>query len=246
MLSATSTLYNLKVYLHDLRAADVASLFATYERWPDIRDGTAATLARWRRRCSYLANPVISWKVAFDFYRHTTGETYQSTLALASHRRHPRAIQTFRVLYRAVNAAELPRWKAYLAARVRAKGWDDAVLLRGLARLPRSMAQGHRWYLFKLHLNAPTTTARMAASGVLQEPERCCFCRVGEDSLAHVARCPAVLLAYDALALRGHLPPLSDARHVLMLQEEWMVPPLLVSLQCSRLCGMCVVRAVEE
>ena len=92
------------------------------------------------------------------------------------------------------------------------------MLLRGVACLPRSIPQGHRWFLLKLHLNAPITTARVAAAGGLTVGEQCVFCGVGSDSLAHITQCPAVLLAYEAVADPGTLPHLRGAREALMFQ----------------------------
>ena len=48
--------------------------------------------------------------------------------------------------------------------------------------------------------------------------EQCVFCGVGSDSLAHITQCPAVLLAYEAVADPGTLPHLRDAREALMFQ----------------------------
>ena len=220
MFSAVGKVYGLQVSLRDLRLANVASVLATYEALPDLEEGTATVLARWRRRHTQLANPAISWKVAFDFYVATTGVSYKSTLN-ASFMRTDGQQKPFRALYRQLADSELPRWRDYLKQRVMAKGWDGDLLLRGLRRLPRSLSQAHRWFLLKLHLNAPVTSARMAVAGVAIEDVSCAFCRTGDDSVGHISRCPAVLAAYDAVSGVTLLPPLLDARSSLMLQEDW-------------------------
>ena len=101
-----------------------------------------------------------------------------------------------------------------------AKGWDGETLLSGLRRLPRSMPQAHRWFLLKLHLNAPVTSARRAAAGIEDTDQTCAFCGSGDDSVGHISRCPAVLTAYDAVCIQTMLPPLRDARVALMLQDD--------------------------
>ena len=115
-----------------------------------------------------LVNPAVSCKAAFNFYATITCVSYMSILHAASDR--AKAVtRPFRILYRHMADAELPRWKAYLAQRVSAKGWDGERLLRGLPRLPRSLPQAQRWFLFKMHLNAPMTTVRLAAAGIESE-----------------------------------------------------------------------------
>ncbi len=219
MFTAIGRLYGLRVCLSDLRISNVASLLSTHESWADIRAGNAEVISRWRRRMTCLANPAVSWKVAFDFYLHATGETYQLTLTNASRRRSP--TRPFRVLRRQLSESEAPRWRDYFEQRVEAKGWVGSLLLRGLRRLPRSMPQAHRWFLLKVHLNAPMNSVRMAAAGRLFGDQRCAFCQSAPDSLSHVSQRPAVLAAYDGVASLAGLPPLLDARRALLLQDDW-------------------------
>ena len=101
---------------------------------------------------TFLPNPAISWKVAFDFFRHTVGCTHSEILSEAGHRRPKRL---FRFLYQRLAGAELHRWETYLEHRVQARGWDGHTLRRTLRHLPRSVPQLHRWFLLKVHLNAP-------------------------------------------------------------------------------------------
>jgi len=105
--------------------------------------------------------------------------------------------------------------------RVEAKGWDGNLLIAGLKRLPRSLPQPHRWMLLKLHMNAPMMSSRYSAAGIEVGDVHCSFCGVGEDSVAHVTRCPAVMAAYDGVAVLAALPPLTDIRAALMMQQEY-------------------------
>ena len=218
LFTSIGSLYGLKVRLADLRLTNVASLLSTHEAWSDIREGNAASLSRWRRRCSALQNPAVSWKIAFDFFFKSTGGTYQQSLATASARRS--IVHPFRVLHKALVESELPRWSNYLKHRVAAKGWCGELLLRGLRRLPRSTPQAHRWFLLKMHLNAPLCAGRAVSAGVAVDDILCSFCRSAEDNVAHVSSCPAVMAAYDGVAGLAALPPLMDARPSLMLQGD--------------------------
>ncbi len=119
-----------------------------------------------------------------------------------------------------MRAAEVAIWREYLRARVQAKGWDAQRLVRGVRAVPRTLPQGHRWFLLKVHLNAPMTSSRMATVGhgpVL----RCAFCRTdGGESWQHLARCGVVLSICDDLFAMGRMPPLHDALPALMLQGD--------------------------
>ena len=134
-------------------------LLSTHETWEDIRHGTVTTLSKRRRQHTFLPNPAINWKVAFDFFRHTVGSTHSNVFNEAG-RRGP--VRPFRVLYKRVAAAEMQRWETYLERRVQAKGWDGQLLRRARRRLPRSVPQAHGWFSLKAHLNAPIASARLA------------------------------------------------------------------------------------
>ena len=75
----------------------------------------------------FFPNPAISWKVAFDFFRHTVGTTHSEILSEAGHRRPKRL---FRFLYQRLAGAELHRCETYLEHRVQARGWDGHTLRR--------------------------------------------------------------------------------------------------------------------
>ena len=117
--------------------------------------------------------------------------------------------------------AELHRWETYLEHRVQAKGWDGPMLRRPLRHLPRSVPQPHRWFLLKVHLNAPIASARLVAARVVDEPLQCCVCSSHSDSLDHLPRCFAVLHVCNSIRDAANLPPIFDGRFSLMLQERW-------------------------
>ena len=220
MFTAVGKLYGTQVFMHDLRLSNVAAVLSTHEAWADIRRGTAAALSRWRGRCSFLANPAISWKVSFDFFLHTVGCTHSALLSGASARA-GRPARPFRLLYKGMADEELRRWAGYLESRVQAKGWNGQLLHSSLTRLPRSLPQAHRWFLLKAHHNAPIATARLAAlrTDTEEVQDYCCFCSRHADSLHHLPRCHAVLTVYDSIRESAGLPPINDGRAHLMLQE---------------------------
>ena len=219
-LCVVKSLYGISCELVDIRSANVAAVLATHERCEEVRQGVAASLSRWRRRWTRLAHPALSWSTAFDYYRHASKKTYADTLAAVRRRRRDTTkINEYKVLYDALRGAELENWTGYLEARVGAKGWDQTLLVQNLRRLPRSVPQGHRWFLLKLHLNAPMTTARASAAG-RAEIENCCFCGAAcGDSLPHMTGCGLVLSVCDQLFAAGRMPSLSNAHPVLMMQS---------------------------
>ena len=218
MLSAVKGLYGITCQLVDLRSANVSSLFATYERVPEVRTGVATSVSRWRRGCRRLQHAACSWMIAFEYYHCTVGRTHAETLRDARRRRTD--VNEYRVLKNALTMAEAPRWKEYLEARVSANGWDAACLTRALRHLPRSMPQGYRWFLLKFHLNAPLTTARAAAAG-RASVVACPFCnQPGGGDWCHILSCPMVMATRDRLFAAGRIPPLALARPALMLQHD--------------------------
>ena len=149
--------------------------------------------------------------------RHTVGTTHSEILSDAG----LVVRKDFRFLYQRLAGAELHRWETYLEHRVQARGWDGHTVLRTLRNLPRSVPQPHRWFLLKVHLNAPITSARLVAAHVIEEPVQCCFCSSSSDSLDHLPRCLTVLDVYNSIRDTANLPPIIDGRHSLMLQERW-------------------------
>ena len=51
-------------------------------------------------------------------------------------------------------------------------------------------------------------------------PDECCFFSSHSDSLDHLPRCFTVLDVYDSIRVAANLPPISDGRLSLMLQER--------------------------
>ena len=92
-------------------------------------------------------------------------------------------------------------------------------MLHGLRRLPRSVPQGHRWFLLKIHLKAPMTLARIAKARADVEAEPCHLCGKDEDRVEHVTACELVCGAYDVVSRGGQLPPGGGGLRTLMLQE---------------------------
>ena len=130
------------------------------------------------------------------------------------------SVGRLRFLYQRLAGAELHRWETYMEHWVQARGWDGHTLRRTLRHLPRSVPQPHRWFLLKVHLNAPITSARLVAAHVVEAPVQCCFCSNSSDSL-HLPLCFTVLDVYKSIRDTASLPPIIDGRHSLMLQERW-------------------------
>ena len=116
--------------------------------------------------------------------------------------------------------AEQPRWERYLARRVSNNGWDGETLLQELRHLPRSMPQGHRWFLLKIHLKAPMTLARIAKARADVEAEPCHLCGGQTDAVEHVTTCELVCGAYDIVSRPARLPANPGGMRTLMLQER--------------------------
>ena len=221
LFTSIRQLYGISCGMVDLRSANVSAVLATHERIHELKRGVVESLSRWRRGGSKIQHPAISWYVSLDYYRHAAGRMYGDTLQDARQRRGSRtAINEYRALCNVLLGIEASKWRTYLAARVRAKGWDVQVFMRELRCLPRSMPQGHRWFLLKVHLNAPMMTSRVAAAGV-SDVEACAFCGLDSgDRWQHVTRCGLVMSVCDQLFATGRMPVISDAYPFLMLQVE--------------------------
>ena len=210
MFSAVGALCGSQLFLQDSRLSNVASVLSTHEAWSDIRRGTISALGRWRRRHTFLPNPAISWKVAFDFFG--------TQLALHIQKSCPKlVIVVLNVfLVSCINGLLMQNSIVErLTWNIGCKPKDGMVthLRRTLRHLPRSVPQPHRWFLFKVHLNAPTASARLVAARVVEEPIQCCFCSSSSDSLDHLPRCFTVLDVYNSISDTANLPPIIDGRH---------------------------------
>ena len=80
------------------------------------------------------------------------------------------------------------------------QGWSTDKVFHGLAALPHSVPQGHRWHLFKAHMKGHMTTSRLRYTGVVEEVETCPFCKEGEDSMHHMLDCDTVRSALTTVA----------------------------------------------
>ena len=107
-----------------------------------------------------------------------------------------------------------------MARRVSNNGWDGEILLQELRHLPRSMPQGHRWFLLKIHLKAPMTLARIAKARADVEAEPCHLCGGQTDAVEHVTTCELVCGAYDIVSRPARLPANPGGMRTLMLQER--------------------------
>ena len=184
MFSAVGALYGTQLFLPDLRLSNVASVLSTHEAWSDIRRGTISALGRWRRRHTFLPNPAISWKVAFDF-RHTVGTTHSEILSETGHRRPKRLF--FRFLY---SLGDLPG----TSGASQRMGWSH---IASYTTVSTSQM-------------VPVASARLVAARVVEEPVQCCFCSRSSDSLDHMPRCCTVLDVYNSIRDAANLPPIID------------------------------------
>ena len=125
----------------------------------------------------------------------------------------------FRPLYQSLLNKEQTFWECYLSTRLLTRGWNADMCLAGLRSLPRSVPQGHRWHLLKLHLNGHYSSACVQRAGVTQDEGHCCFCRHGPDSVSHIMSCPNATTALEGLAWT--LPvPASITLHDLFFQQQ--------------------------
>ena len=138
-----------------------------HSSWYDFCIGTMVTT-------THISSQILPsvGRLRSTFFRHTVGTTHSEILSEAGHRRPKRL---FRFLYQRLAGAEPHHWETYLENRVHCKGWDGPTLRRTLRHLPRSVPQPHRWFLLKVHLNAPITSARLVAAHVVEEPVQLLF-----------------------------------------------------------------------
>ena len=168
-----------------------------------------------------MSHPSVSWGAAFGFFLRAVGSPYQDVLEEARRACGPgKAPDAFQVISKRLRLAERHLWRLYLESRIRAKHWDVAHVLRRLRCLPRTMPQAHRWFLAKVHLNAPLTSGRVASAG-LTNIGPCPFCKMpARDSWEHILRCDLVVVAYDDLWAAGHLSAFTNAQPLLFMQTD--------------------------
>ena len=179
-------LCGLHAQLRDLRLANVAAVVTTYTSHPALAAPLQRSLATLpdRERTSQavatarLVHPVVSWLVAYEFYRCSVGRSPQGDS---------------RAIYKALCQAERPTWEAYLADRVTRAGWNARATISGLRALPGSTPALHRWHLYKdkAHLGGHYTTERLHRANVVPAIKPCTFCgQAGADTLQHMMACP--------------------------------------------------------
>ena len=183
------SVYGIRVQLTDLRLSNVAQLISSYCSHTEIIECTSNALQMAADRLQTgvalrpdLVHPADSFACAREFFCVTTGslpEAFGACLQPAQ------AASTtpdfFRKLYRAVLAKEQTYWEGYLEVRLGARGWDPDLCVTGLRSLPRSVPQGHRWHLLRLHLNGHYSSSRVHAAGVTQnEGDAACLNRAAQ------------------------------------------------------------------
>ena len=109
-------------------------------------------------------------------------------------------------LYHKLLTQELPKWRAYLADRVEARGWDRQLFLQRLPTISKKLSQSHRWHIARLHLNGHMTSHRLHAAHQALEILQCPLCNASADTAGHLCACPVVT---DAFALMAPALPLN-------------------------------------
>ena len=110
------------------------------------------------------------------------------------------------MLYHKLLTQELPKWRAYLADRVEARGWDRQLFLQRLPTISKKLSQSHRWHIARLHLNGHMTSHRLHAAHQAPEVLQCPLCNASADTAGHLCACPVVT---DAFALMAPALPLN-------------------------------------
>lgn len=113
-------------------------------------------------------NPGDNYLRAHAFFSEVVGESVESVFNSGAG---GRIELSFRSIYAKMLDAEQLSWKQYLMDRVERRGWNPEAFMHGLSCIPRSVPQGHRWHLFRLHLNGHCTCARVHKAGVVNVPD---------------------------------------------------------------------------
>ncbi|HIF32153.1 MAG TPA: reverse transcriptase-like protein [Planctomycetaceae bacterium] len=227
LLGHLGKLYGVRCSLVDLRLSNVAALLATYETIPELKAGAAASLLRWPhgRGAPFLVHPAISWQVACSFFRSAAGYSYQDFLAdVAPHGAVSLAQDkglAYRITYAQLLEAERGGWEGYLEGRIDNGGADGRITVQELKSLPRTIPQGHRWFLLKVHLKGLLSSDRLMRAGVTVGEGQCGLCNDGPDSIAHLVQCSCVVQACDKVRTTAKIPPFSSGLAVLRLQSAF-------------------------
>lgn len=224
-------LYGIRVNLVDLRMANFAGVLMTVRRNLANRATIHASIAsRWvgERLVPALAgvpDPALAWATATAAFRKNTGDYPDVLVSRELARRGvelgpmdpwPAKWPLFAWFYRALREAAAPTWQSALAARISGRrgpdgaclGLDGAAAVRRLRFIPRSIGQGQRWMLFKVHFKACGTTSKRHQAGKAPRIEQCCFCGRDEDRIDHLLDCPRVRVAVAELCVE-HRPRLA-------------------------------------
>ena len=227
------SLYGIRVQLTDLRLSNVALVISAYGAHTEAKQWVFHSLQDAEQRLQHgermrpeSTNPADNYIQAWEFFRSTTGSP---PVVFERHGKLP-----FRTLYTSLLQNEMPQWKEYLRIRLQTRGWSDENCLLGLASLPKSIPQAHRWHFLRLHLNGHYTTARVQRAGVSQSDGRCCFCHEGPDSVAHILACPCVTRALEGVAsIAPVLPRISHDDLVFQTHANGATRAYMIAAFCA-------------
>ena len=204
-------IYGIRTCLQDLRFMNIALVLASYHSRPEVIRTALASLQtmqiayiagnRVRRRGTRndMRHPALNFIGAYEFFRIMSARFPESIMAEVQWQKRvsPSArISMARPLYRVMLARDVAGWRVYLRDRLGARGWDGDLHAEQLLLLPRSIPQGHRWQMLRLHLNGIYTASRVGVAGVTDPAASCLLCQSGTDSPSHLAACPVSIEAW--------------------------------------------------
>ena len=221
--SHTVGLYGIRSRVRDLRLANVSSLLATYADVPgcgeavlrSLKTRAAGKRTALTKSTLQLMHPADSVLAARGYFETTVGLTVDELWAREATRRARQPDANGQL----IRKGERGKWafaalcggtqtlgERYLRERVEGQGFCADRLLSGLAALPKSVPQGHRWHLFKAHVRGHHTSERVHKALRTESVESCHFCGCGADSMAHLLDCATVRAALATVARDAHVP----------------------------------------
>ena len=224
-------LLRVRMQLRDFQLDNVAAILATAWRLHESGAFQASTYTAWLDtvqsnhpadvRSGFLSTvrPLNHISVAYNLFRHITGNTMD--YYCQKWQRDGNGIANLHGrLYRELASSERCQIDSYICSRLRARGLDAEAALTNLRRLPTSVPDAHRLFLFRNLLNGLQTSRRLRFRHAV-EAEPCAFCAEPHgDTQYHWVVCPtlreaataiygaeegAVLVNADALMLQAHM-----------------------------------------
>ena len=166
---------------------------------------------------SNSVHPAGSWTAAASYYEAVVGHDATATWDGELRRRGRGTIagggpdirpgERGKWAYAALGRPARENAEQYLRKRVRDQGWIDDSFSSGIAALPKSTPQGHRWHLLKTHLKGHYTTDRLQKARVVEAVEPCPFGREQEDPVKHFFVCGTVRSALAEVAADATTTP---------------------------------------